>query len=259
MDSIYQHFRKEEAGFIDHIAELVEQAGNEYRPILTEFLDPRQVYIANQLVGTHGEVTSFHFGGYPGAERERLILAPSYYEPKPEDYEIALVQIKYPEKFADLHHSTIMGTLLNAGVRRDVFGDIITDGTDWQFFVTQSMLDFTLENFEHIGKIGVRLEELPLADHLEPTNEWEFAEVTVASLRLDTIIAHVFNISRQRAKELIQGERVRLNFQVEAHPDATLADNDMVSVRGFGRIRYQALLGMSKKDKYRIQVGVLHK
>ena len=259
MDTIYQHFRKEEAPFIDHVAEMIEQAGNEYRPILTEFLDPRQVFIAQTLVGTHGEVSVFHFGGYPGAERERLILAPSYYEPQDRDFEIGLIQIKYPEKFAELHHSTIMGTLLNAGIQRDIFGDIITDGENWQFFVEASMVSFSLDNFDHIGKVGVRLEERPLSDHLQPTNEWETTEVTVSSLRIDTIVAHVFGISRQRAKELVQGEKVRLNFQVESHPDVVLADNDMVSVRGFGRIRYLALAGMSKKDKYRIQVGVLHK
>lgn len=257
MDSVYQHYRKDEIPFIDHFSELIEQAGNEYRPVLTEFLDPRQVFIAKQLVGTHSEVTTFTDGGYSDAERSRLIVAPSYFEPKQADFELSLIAIHYPEKFAALTHSTILGTLANSGVRRDVFGDIITDGGHWQFYVSTSMVSWVLENITKIGRVGVRLEEVPLDAHVLPISEWETSETTVSSLRLDTVVAHVYNISRQRAKTLIQGEKVRLNFQVNSQPDTMLAEQDTVSVRGFGRILLTQVLGTTKKDKLRISVNVL--
>lgn len=259
MDSVYQHFRKDEAPFIDHIAELISQAATEYRPVLTDFMDPRQVYITTVLVGSQSDVQANPFGGFANAERQRVMLAPDYFEPTPPDYEVSLLHIKYPEKFAEMHHSKILGTLMNAGIDRDVFGDIITDGAVWQFFATQAMSEWLQDNITKIGKIGVRLEEVPLSDAVTPRNDWESMQTTVQSLRLDAIVGHVFNISRQRAKGLVEGGKVRLNFEEVTRPDVTVDTHDIVSVRGFGRLRLNEVLGTTKKEKQRVQFDVIHK
>ncbi|MGO2744808.1 MAG: RNA-binding protein, partial [Lacticaseibacillus paracasei] len=72
MDAIYQHFRKDEAALIDHFAELIETARTEYRPVLTDFTDPRQRLIATSLVSADDDIKIVHFGGYPHAERQRI-------------------------------------------------------------------------------------------------------------------------------------------------------------------------------------------
>ncbi|MFT8339312.1 hypothetical protein [Schleiferilactobacillus harbinensis] len=54
--TVYQHFRKEEAPFIDNVSEWMERANMEYRPILTDFLDPRQQFIVEDIVCKHGIV-----------------------------------------------------------------------------------------------------------------------------------------------------------------------------------------------------------
>ena len=51
MDGIYQHFRPEEASVIDSLNEVIVRAKDEYRPILTHFLNPRQHFIADVLIG----------------------------------------------------------------------------------------------------------------------------------------------------------------------------------------------------------------
>ncbi|KRK73248.1 RNA-binding protein [Lacticaseibacillus nasuensis] len=256
---IYQHFRKEEASTIDALAEQLATADSEYRPVLTDFLDPRQTYIAHVLIGSQDAVIGHSFGGYPHAERRRVVFAPSYLEPQPEDYAIALLTIKYPQKFAELHHSDILGTLANLGLERGVFGDIITDGSTWQFATTQPMSDWLKTNVTKIGRISVRLEDTPLTYAVHPLSEWEPLITTVASMRLDAIVSHVFSMSRTRAKALIEAGKVRVNFATESRPDMELAAHDMVSVRGFGRIRLHHLLGTTKKERQRVNFDVLHK
>lgn len=259
MDSVYQHFRKDEAPLIDHMAESIAQAATEYRPVLTAFLNPRETYIAHVLIGGQEDIIGHSFGGYPHAERRRVVFAPSYLNPTPADYELSLLTIKYPQKFAELHHSQVLGTLANAGIDRDVFGDIITDGVTWQFFTTNAMSDWLQTNITKIGRIGVRLEDTPLKYAVQPLSEWEPLETVFSSLRLDNVVAHVFNLSRQRAKGLIEGEKVQLNFAINTRPDVVLAAHDMVSVRGFGRLRIRHLLGVTKKEKQRVALDVLHK
>ena len=105
---------------------------------------------------------------------------------------------------AEMHHSTIQGTLLNAGLDRDVFGDIVTDGRTWQFFVAAHMEDWVMSNITKIGRVGVHFTDYPLAAAVTPENDWESISFSVSALRLDAIVAHGFNMSRQRAKMLIQ-------------------------------------------------------
>ena len=80
MDGIYQHFRPEEASVIDSLNEVIVRAKDEYRPILTHFLNPRQHFIADVLIGRFDDVKLKTFGGFSGSERKRILFYPEYYE-----------------------------------------------------------------------------------------------------------------------------------------------------------------------------------
>ncbi|WP_373781196.1 S4 domain-containing protein, partial [Jeotgalibaca porci] len=68
-----------------------------------------------------------------------------------------------------------------------------------------------------------------------------------------------YNISRQRAKELVSGGKVKLNWAIYDRPDFELGLRDILSIRGYGRIQLREIEGKSKKDKWRIEIGVLRK
>lgn len=259
MDNVYQHFRKDEQPFIDSIQEALSIATTEYRPWLSPFLDPRQQYITEVLAASFDGVAVHQFGGVTGAERKRILLAPDYFVPEDSDYELALLQINYPQKFAELDHSHILGTLANAGVERAMFGDILNQAEVWQVVVTASMSDWVQQNVTKIGRISVRFEPVDLSAAVTPQDDWESMQTTVASLRLDAVVAHVFSISRTRAKELVEHSHVRLNFATQDRPDGELAVHDIVSVRGYGRLRVDEVLGSTKKDKLRVRFSVIHK
>lgn len=255
---VYQHFRKDEAPFIDRMTEQINTAATEYRPILTEFLNPRQIYIVQALM--HDDSLKLHrFGGYPDAEQQRLLFAPDYFEPQDTDFNIQPILIKYPEKFAELKHGQILGTLANQGIDRDVFGDIITDGTAWQFFVDTKIADFTIAQIDHIGRIKVRLETIALEAVLQPTTDWVNESLTVPSYRLDVLVADVFNVSRQRAKQIIEAGQVRINWQEVQKPDFEVRVLDLLSVRHFGRFQVLEDHGMTRKDKIRLAIRTLRK
>lgn len=257
--TVYQHFRKEEAPFIDQVNEWMERANVEYRPILSDFLDPRQMFIVEELVGKHGSVHYFFAGGYEAAERQRVIIAPEYFTPEQTDFDIQLFTIKYPQKFATLRHSQILGTLVNSGLKRDAFGDILTDGETWQFLTEKSLATYIQNEVTKIGKINVQLLPTPEVNVIVPKDAWTQESATVSSLRLDALISEVYHMSRQRAKALIEGEKVKLNWQPFMKPDFALGLMDIVSVRGFGRIQITATAGETKKGRIKLTVNVLRK
>lgn len=68
MDGIYQHFRAEEYAFIDKILGITMQVENEYTPQLTDFLDPRQRFITETVIGGYDEI-NVQFFWWSGARR----------------------------------------------------------------------------------------------------------------------------------------------------------------------------------------------
>ena len=73
IENVYQHFRKEERPFIDDLSEWITEVEDQYTPYLTDFLDPRQMYIVESLVGKR-DLKLYYFGGYEAAERKRVFM-----------------------------------------------------------------------------------------------------------------------------------------------------------------------------------------
>lgn len=142
-------------------------------------------------------------------------------------------------------------------MKRELFGDIISDGERWQFFVERSLIGFIQSQVGRVGKAKVTIEEQEYTEILLPKDSWTLQTETVSSMRLDTVIAAVFNLSRQRAKEAIQAQKVKVNWTVMDRPDFELGILDVVSVRKRGRLQVKNILGMSKKGKIRLELGVL--
>lgn len=258
MSSLYQHFREEERPFIDNVGDWIRKVEDQYRPHLTDFLDPREQHIAQTLVEERENIKLSFYGGVENAERKRALLYPEYFTPQMSDFEIMLYNITYPSQFVEFSHGQILGTLTSSGLDRKVFGDIQSHGDQWQFFTQDNIGEYVRYNVHQIGKINIRMDEIPLEEAFVIEDEWEYKETTVTSLRADNIVSAAFNLSRKKAKDLISGEKVKLNWKVIERPDITIEVNDVVSVGGYGRLQLQDILGRSKKEKEIVQLGVLN-
>ncbi|MGM9921979.1 MAG: RNA-binding protein [Bhargavaea sp.] len=257
MNEIYQHFRKDEQPFIERVNGWATEAEDRYAPKLTGFLDPRQRYIVRAVAGSEDLVIK-ETGGLPEAERQRMIIAPSYFEAQPEDYEIAVMEIRYPSKFIELGHRDVLGSLTGLGIDRARFGDIRTGDGVIQFSADRSLADYLSANLQSVGKAKVRVSEVGHPESLLPlTERYEEESITVTSLRLDTVLAGALNLSRQKAASLIQSGRVKVNHAVRESVSFELSDSDLLSVRGHGRIRIEEIGGRTKKERIRLIIGIL--
>lgn len=257
--NVYQHFRSDERPFIDSIQDWLIQVERQYAPYLTDFLDPRQAYILETIIRQTPDICFQFFGGFEAAERVRCLIYPDYYQVQQEDFEISLFEINYPKKFASLSHGSILGSLLGSGIKRESFGDIISDGERWQLFLADEVKHYIQLQLTKIGSVSIHLEERRYTDIIMPQDGWVDEQLTVSSLRLDNVISSVFNISRQRSKQLVESGAVKLNWVESTRPDLVLDLLDIVSVRKFGRIQLRSIEGKTKKQKIRLGLGVLRK
>ena len=93
----------------------------------------------------------------------------------------------------------------------------------------------------------------PIVSREERTKE---IRATVASLRLDAIVAAGFGISRSRAADDISSDKVKLNWQSAGSASKNVRQGDVLSMRGRGRVEVTEVRGQTKKGR---TVVVLHR
>ena len=84
--------------------------------------------------------------------------------------------------------------------------------------------------------------------------EGEQLRVTVQNERLDALLAAACHLSRSEAQRLIAAGLVKLNHVPNLHADARLNEGDLISARGYGRIRVDAFQGESRRGRHIVTV-----
>jgi len=252
---IYQHYRKEEHAFIDKVVGWKDAVEQQYSPKLTDFLDPRETEIVRSVIGNGPDVLVECFGGSETSERKRVFIFPSYYQPEEADFQLSLFQLDYPSKYVSIEHRQVLGTLMSIGLKRTKYGDILFNDDIVQLVVAKEIADFIKMNLQSIGKATIALRERSLSQIITTTEEWGEQSVSVSSLRIDTVIAAIYNVSRQKGQALIQSGLVKVNWKVIENPSFECKERDLFSVRGYGRSKLISIEGKTKKEKWRIIVG----
>jgi len=256
--SIYQHFRKEEHPFIDQVLSWISQVELVYERKLSDFLDPREQDIIRSLVGTSNDTVRLAFdGAHDHAERKRVILAPFYEEPVAEDFEIVLLQAKYPQKFVQLEHRDCLGAFMSLGIDRKKLGDMIVEEGIIQFAVAREIAAYVQMNLTSVKHAKINLEEISRDQFRLKSENWTESDKTVSSLRLDTVLSEVYNLSRKVAQEAVSKGIVKVNYQLVEDSKLTMQEGDLISLRGKGRSKLVAIKGQTKKDKIRITAAKL--
>ena len=173
------------------------------------------------------------------------------------DEDFPIVCIKFSplsEKFGEeLSHRDWLGAIMNLGIERELIGDIFVSGKSAYVICLDRISGFLTENLTHVRHTTVKSE---IADFLpdDCLPKYKEAELLVASERLDLVISKLYNLSRNQSTALFKSGKVFLNGKEVYNAGTTCKENDLISVRGFGRFRYQGILRQSQKGKYYIRL-----
>lgn len=222
-------------------------------PTHTRFLDLRQRTLVTHLLermGATGE--SVLWGGYPDAERVCALFYPDYLTA--DDVCTAphqpLTLLRAQKSRSDtLAHRDYLGALMGLGLERSVIGDILVHDQGADILVLTEMAEYILSNFCKAGRKFLTLDTVPLAELRLPMTEETIREGSVASLRLDSVTALLFSISRTQAQEAIEKGLVFVNQMQVLKNEYPLAAGDRITLRGHGRARIEALGGTSRKGR----------
>ena len=195
-------------------------------------------------------------GGYEYAERQMVAFIPDalFYE---WDYPMQCVRIcpAYPKFAEKLSHRDVLGALMSLGIERSKIGDLIVNDREMFFFAKEEIVPYILEQLTSIRHTVVTL-QVEADSHIDYEPHFVEKEAIVTSNRLDAVIAAICNISRSASLRMIQEGKIFVNGAESLHNTYYCKQGDLLSIRGFGKVRFGETLGVTKKERIRFSYQI---
>lgn len=228
------------------IRDALKQCEQRSVPKFVGFLDASGAAAAVS-VSKGSTVRTVLYGGYDSAERVCFGAFPDWSEIDLTQFPITRLRV-INRSDRRLSHRDILGALMSAGIERDTVGDIITSGEYPIIFVRSSVAEHIKAHIDRIASAGVSIVE-DTSDEICVIRETESKSGTVASMRLDCVVAELADCSRAKALELINGRAVAL-CGIEAQKcTAEVGQGDTVTVRHVGKFVIDQCDRVTKKGR----------
>lgn len=212
----------------------------------TRFLSDREQALAAAALARAG-VPYGLWGGYDGAERMVLCIGEAAAETAAE---VCCLQITPSPVNAPLEHRDYLGALMGLGVERACIGDIVPQQSGGVCaFMVPAAARLAADELREVGRFCVRavLGEGPEGAVALPQRQMRTA--SVASLRLDAVLAAMMQVSRTQAVQCIRSGAVAINHMPVQSAHADVFENDVFSVRGYGKYKLCTVGGKSRKGR----------
>ena len=243
----------EEKQFLRRLEELMERVNKRFREETTDFLEPHLQNLSEPLLARQGQAYLF-CGGYEDAERKRLVILPPYIEPDCALAGIALVHLRGNMAFVKADHRDFLGAVLSLGIKREKFGDLYVVEDGCYVYTSAEIAEYMLMNCPRVKGVRMEAELVELNQWLPPEAAVKPLVALVASMRIDTLAAHGFGLSRAKTIELIKAGKVKINHQEVTDADELCQAGDIISFRGKGKLKVAEVAGETKKGKLRVEL-----
>lgn len=237
--------------FEKRLRELALRSSRRGEAAFTHFMDLNQIQLAMAVAGRE-RVRLILEGGYPDAERR---VGAFYDTEPPEDWQwpIQPVEISWRPQFGTPEHRDLLGALMALGFERERIGDIVLAEGMAYVFAEPDMADYIVRTLESAGRVSLKCRLAEGVPDLPPPKGKVFRD-TVASLRLDAVVAAGFSVSRSDAAEQITRGKVFVNQAQQLRGDAAVNEGDLISLRGEGRLRIESVDGETKKGRIALKL-----
>lgn len=228
----------------------------------SNFLDMRQCSIADRLAMSERGIHCKFYGGYEEASRVIAVFLPEYIEQTPEEYyadhpeenPVTILRSTLKKGAPELSHRDYLGALMGLGIRREMVGDILVRREGADLIVMREVAPYLCISMFKAGRSNLSLSEVAVEELIVPPLRIDPVRKTVSSLRLDSVIAAVFGLSRSRASAAISAGIVFVNGMEAHRGEKHVERGDKLVVRGRGKAVLKTVEGRSNKGRIAIIV-----
>ena len=259
-EMLNEYKNKEEKMLLAQIFDKIENTNKRNKIEYTDFLDMSQIKLVQNFINKQGVNDYILTGGFEEAERKIFIFYPEKFNEQVVKKNIQniihIIRIQLPDDLQGKYtHRDYLGGVMKLGVKREKVGDIIVDNDGADIIIDKEISKFLLENLKELTRFSksiIALENIQNLRNVEIRKEE--LEIIASSLRLDNIIAELARCSRNKAIDIINMERVFVNFQVETKKTKQIKSGDIITIRGKGRFIIKELVGQTKSGRSILKV-----
>ena len=236
------------------LIELAEQVLRTWQPAWSPFLSAplREETLAR--LGSLSELAWVSDGGYPGAERQRLLChrrddTPDSAAP------LQGVLIEGNFLFDPLSPADLREALQAMGMAQHSLGDVWVRGDrGGQGICTPSAAEFIHGRVGAVRDVEIRCELLQL-DQLQPPVQRSIRtmQTVEASCRLDAIASAGFGLSRAKIVAHVKAGRLRLNWGNVRQPSREVSVGDRLQLQDRGCVEVLSLT-RTKRERWRVEL-----
>lgn len=147
----------------------------------------------------------------------------------------------------DLRHQDILGTLYSLNISDEMFGDVVIWNNRYFIIILSSIDNYIKSNLTSIKNSKVDLIERDPYYLRNYKQEYEECIIIVPSIRVDVIVSKIINLSRSNALEKIKNGDIYLNYELLTKPTYMLKENDIFSIRKYGKYKFLGEINRTKK------------
>lgn len=237
---------------ISRIGDMLVICEKSFSPRFSAFLSEGEAVYAEKFLAFMGHSSYMLYGGYEGAQRRILCVYPEYCEPEREDFPLKIVRFEGRDA-GSLTHRDYLGSLMAMGINRNQTGDIICDEKGAYAVLCPAAADMAVSGIEKIGRVGVRA-GFVTGESIVREDKFSEISASVASMRLDCVVAAAARVSREKAAALIRSGSVSVNHGVTESVSENVEEGSVLSVRGAGRFIVSEVGSRTKKDRLHITI-----
>ena len=200
------------------------------------------------------------YGGFEQAERKMYVIYPDKFNSvvveKNLSNIIQIIRIELPDDLKGKYtHRDYLGAVIKLGIERKKIGDIIVDQNGADIIADKDVVKFLLDNLGSLTRFSKSTISVQNIEDLRPVEiKKEELEIIVSSMRLDNVISELARCSRNKALDIINTERVFINFECETKKTKQVKTGDMITIRGKGRFFVKEIIGQTRSGRTVIKI-----
>lgn len=255
-----EYREKDDKILLAQVLDKIEACENKNKIENTVFLDLAQSELVQKFINKLKIKNYMSYGGFEQAERKIFVFYPEKFNPevvaKNLSNIVQIVRIQVPDDLKGKYtHRDYLGAVIKLGVKREKIGDIIVDKDGADIIIDKDISKFLLENLGGLTRFSKSIITLQNIENLRTVEiRKQEIEIIVSSLRMDNVISELARCSRNKAIDIINMERVFVNFQCETKKTKQIKLGDMITIRGKGRFYIKELVGQTKSGRTIIKV-----
>ena len=259
-DILNDYREKDDKILLAQILDKVEAVEKKNKIEYTDFLDLAQIELVQKFINKIKLENYMVYGGFDQAERKLFVIYPekfnSFVVEKNLTNIVQIIRIELPDDLKGKYtHRDYLGAVIKLGVERKKIGDIIVDNDGADIIVDKDIVKFLLENLGSLTRFSKSIITVQNIDDLRPVEiKKEEIEIIVSSMRLDNVISELARCSRNKALDIINMERVLINFECETKKTKQIKPGDMVTIRGKGRFFIKEIIGQTRSGRTVIKI-----